>query len=173
MIDAIIYSSKSGHTKEYAFELARKLSLPVYSLKQAKRKLPKKSSIIYMGWINQNKVVGFEQMTMYKVIATIGVGICPKSEEAISRIKLETVLYGPFFYLRGGIRPRKQGLKNRLTLKYIVSELQFKISEGRATYEEKEIVDAVVKRANLINFELLDEIIEWVNINYKEDGILS
>ena len=173
MIDAIVYSSKSGHTKEYALELAKRLSLPIYTLRQAKRKLPKMSSIIYMSWINQNKVVGFEKITKFRLIATIGVGICPKSEEAINRVKLETVLYGPFFYLRGGIRPRKQGFRNYMTLKLIVDELQYKVIDNRATQEEKEIVDAVLNKENFVDLNNLNEIIDWISINYPIDGSIN
>ena len=40
-IQAIVYVSETGHTKQYAELLAEKISLPVYELTAAKKKMPK------------------------------------------------------------------------------------------------------------------------------------
>lgn len=38
MVKAIIYQSKTGHTKEYAEYLSKELSIPCYSVCEAKEK---------------------------------------------------------------------------------------------------------------------------------------
>ena len=48
---AIIYTSNTGSTAEYAQLLGKELNLPVHSLQQAKNKVPAGSEIIYLGWI--------------------------------------------------------------------------------------------------------------------------
>ena len=48
---AIIYTSNTGSTAEYAQLLGNELNLPVHSLQQAKNKVPAGSEIIYLGWI--------------------------------------------------------------------------------------------------------------------------
>ena len=48
---AIIYTSNAGSTVQYAQLLADELHLPVYSAKEAKKKVPAHSEIIYLGWI--------------------------------------------------------------------------------------------------------------------------
>ena len=48
---AIIYTSNTGSTAEYAQLLGNELNFPVHSLQQAKNKVPVGSEIIYLGWI--------------------------------------------------------------------------------------------------------------------------
>ena len=48
---AIIYTSNTGSTAEYAQLLGKELNLLVHSLQQAKNKVPAGSEIIYLGWI--------------------------------------------------------------------------------------------------------------------------
>ena len=48
---AIIYTSNTGSTAEYANLLGKELNLPVFGLKHAKDKVPAGSEIIYLGWI--------------------------------------------------------------------------------------------------------------------------
>ena len=48
---AIIYTSNTGSTAEYAQLLGKELNVPVHSLQQAKNKVPAGSEIIYLGWI--------------------------------------------------------------------------------------------------------------------------
>ena len=48
---AIIYTSNTGSTAEYAQLLGKELNLPVHSLQQAKNKVLSGSEIIYLGWI--------------------------------------------------------------------------------------------------------------------------
>ena len=48
---AIIYTSNTGSTAEYAQLLGNELNLPVHNLQQAKNKVPAASEIIYLGWI--------------------------------------------------------------------------------------------------------------------------
>ena len=47
MIDAVVYTSNTGYTKQYAELLSKRLSLPVYSLKDAPSELKDGSEIIY------------------------------------------------------------------------------------------------------------------------------
>ena len=49
--DAIVYTSKTGFTEEYAKLLGEKTGLPVYSLNKSGL-LGKDSKVIYLGWIH-------------------------------------------------------------------------------------------------------------------------
>ena len=46
---AIVYTSKCGHTAEYARILGKLAGLPVYSLKDAEKQLENGTPIIYLG----------------------------------------------------------------------------------------------------------------------------
>ena len=58
---AIIYTSNTGSTAEYAQLLGNELNLPVHSLQQAKNKVLSGSEIIYLGWI----MAGGKRMKLY------------------------------------------------------------------------------------------------------------
>ena len=73
---AIIYTSNTGSTAEYAQLLGNELNLPVHSLQQAKNKVPAGSEIIYLGWIMAGGIKGYKEAAkLYKVRAVCGVGM--------------------------------------------------------------------------------------------------
>lgn len=60
---AIIYTSNTGSTAEYAQLLGKELNLPVHSLKQAKNMVPACSEIIYLAglWQEESKDIKRQQ----------------------------------------------------------------------------------------------------------------
>ena len=73
---AIIYTSNTGSTAEYAQLLGNELNLLVHRLQQAKNKVPAASEIIYLGWIMAGGIKGFkEAANLYKVLAVCGIGL--------------------------------------------------------------------------------------------------
>ena len=73
---AIIYTSNTGSTAEYAQLLGNELNLPVHSLQQAKNKVPAGSEIIYLGWIMAGGIKGYKEAAkLYKVRAICGIGM--------------------------------------------------------------------------------------------------
>ena len=73
---AIIYTSNTGSTAEYAQLLGKELNLPVHSLQQEKNKVPAGSEIIYLGWIMAGGIKGYKEAAkLYKVRAVCGVGM--------------------------------------------------------------------------------------------------
>ena len=73
---AIIYTSNTGSTAEYAQLLGKELNLPVHSLQKAKNKVPAGSEIIYLGWIMAGGIKGYnEAAKLYKVRAICGIGM--------------------------------------------------------------------------------------------------
>ena len=55
MIKAIIYNTNSGFSKQYAYNFALNTGLPIYNIKDVKKKLNKGDKIIYFSWINAIK----------------------------------------------------------------------------------------------------------------------
>lgn len=73
---AIIYTSNTGSTAEYAQLLGKELNLPVHSLQKAKNKVPAGSEIIYLGWIMARGIKGYKEAEkLYKVRAVCGIGM--------------------------------------------------------------------------------------------------
>ena len=48
---AIIYTTNTGSTAQYAKMLAEQTGLPAFSMEEAKSKVEAGSEIIYLGWI--------------------------------------------------------------------------------------------------------------------------
>ena len=49
--NAIVYTSNTGYTAEYAYLLGGKTGLPVYALAEAAGQLSEGSSVLYLGWL--------------------------------------------------------------------------------------------------------------------------
>ena len=47
--NAIVYTSNTGYTRQYAMLLGEKTKLPVYSLDEAVQKLAQVNTVIYLG----------------------------------------------------------------------------------------------------------------------------
>ena len=75
-MNAIVYTSNTGTTKEYAKLLSDKLSLPYYSLDEIEYKVKPGSKIIYLGWIMASRVKGYKKVVKdYDVRAVCAVGM--------------------------------------------------------------------------------------------------
>lgn len=55
---AIIYTSQTGHTRQYALMLGEEIGIPVYSYEEAKTIVPAETPIIYLGWLHASNVKG-------------------------------------------------------------------------------------------------------------------
>lgn len=75
-MNAIVYTSNSGFTAQYAEMLGAKLSLPVYKLADAPNHIAKGADIIYLGWLMAGVVKGYKKATkLYQIKAVCSVGM--------------------------------------------------------------------------------------------------
>ena len=56
IMKAIVYTSNTGHTAEYAKILCKKTGLPVYALNEAAKHISNGTEIIYLGWLFANSI---------------------------------------------------------------------------------------------------------------------
>lgn len=71
--EAIVYTSQTGHTRQYARLLGEALGLPVQPLEE--NGLPRGSAVIYLGWLRANRVKGYRRAAgRYCICAVCGVG---------------------------------------------------------------------------------------------------
>ena len=102
---AIVYVSNTGRTARYARMIGEKTDLPVYELTEAKKILPKKTPIIYCGWLMASTVKDYKKAARrYRVAALCGVGLCPTGE-LMAEVRKATGLPAetPLFTLQGGM----------------------------------------------------------------------
>ena len=56
--NAIVYTSNTGYTRQYALLLGAQTGLPVYALDEARKCLAPGCAILYLGWLMAGKVQG-------------------------------------------------------------------------------------------------------------------
>ena len=158
MLKAIIYKSKTGHTKKYAEMLGEKLNMPFYEIKEAEKKLNKNDEIIYLGWICATRIVGLNKvLKKYKVNCCGAVGAYPKTDENVQNIKNANNMKIPLFYMQGGIDYTKLNKIYKKLLQTIGKKIQ-----NSSDNVDKEIVEMFEKGKSFVCEENLKEIEEYL-----------
>ena len=109
MVTAIVYTSETGHTRQYAELLGEATGLPVYSLKDSAG-LAAGREIIYLGWLMAGKIQG----------------LSPATEALERKLRLDNRVLGTdqLFYLQGGYDPAKLNVPYRTVMKLICAQLR-------------------------------------------------
>ncbi|MBR6806920.1 MAG: hypothetical protein IKM46_00925 [Clostridia bacterium] len=158
-MDAIVYTSETGHTKAYAEILGNKTSIPVFEIKEAKRKLPKDAKIIYMGWLFASSIKGYKKAAKrYAVSAVVGVGLCPTGEmmrEVRQAISLPEST--PLFTMQGGMDHAKLRGINRFMINMLVKML----SKKERTPEEDAMLSLIKRGGYFVDEKNTEAFIKW------------
>ena len=158
--EAIVYTSKTGHTKEYAAMLGEKTGLSVCSLDEAVSKFPKGSKIIYFGWLFANRVKGLQKaMRRFSVCAVCGVGLCDTGTlvsevRKASSVPEET----PLFTLQGGFRGSQLKGVNKLVISMLKKGLE---SQKKRTEQDERILQLIGNDASYVSEENLQGVFDW------------
>ncbi|MBE6712593.1 MAG: hypothetical protein E7580_03610 [Ruminococcaceae bacterium] len=102
---AIVFTSKNGHTAEYARILGEKTDLPVYSLEEAGKQVEKGAEIIYLGWLFASSVKGYKKAAKrYRIAAVCAVGLCDTGT-ALDQVRKANGIPDalPLFTMQGGM----------------------------------------------------------------------
>ena len=130
---AIVYTSQTGFTRQYAQLLSERTGVPAYELKEAAGKLPRDSEVFYMGWLMAGSVKGLERaMDRYTIRGAAIVGVSPSGNGDLwteAKINGGTSDGGArIFYLQGGYAPEKLGFFSRLLMKKMGASVTRKIA---------------------------------------------
>ena len=161
--DAIVYTSNTGHTRQYALLLGEEIGLPVYSLDEANAQLSGGSPVIYLGWIHASHVKGYSKAEKrFSLRAVCGVGLCdtgtllPEVRKATS-IPEDT----PLFTLQGGIdRSRLRGM-DKLLISMLAKGLA---SQKQRSAQDDRMLELLSRDESHVSPENLSEVLQW----YKE-----
>ncbi len=130
---AIVFTSNTGHTAEYAKILGEKTGLPVYSLEDAQKVLEIDTSIIYLGWLFANRVRGYKKASRkFKICAICAVGLCDTGT-AITDVRKANALSDelPLFTMQGGIDKTKLHGINKFMINMLTKGLTSKKDKTR------------------------------------------
>lgn len=159
--DVIVYESMCGHTRTYAKKLAQILNVPLMTIRQAKRKLSKDASILFMSWICEDQLVGYNSLFSFHIVLIVAVGIMPYSEEMKQRLIEENQIYCGLFYLRGGIDKKKLSFRKRMVLRTIRKDLEFKELDQGLTLEQASALAIIQQNINRVDLDSLEPIINF------------
>lgn len=161
---AIIYTSNTGSTAEYAQLLGNELNFPVHSLQQAKNKVPVGSEIIYLGWIMAGGIKGYKKAAkLYNVCAVCGVGMGQTGTQLKELRDKNTIPQRiPLFTLQGNFDVKKL----RGAYRFMMNVMVKTVGKGLAaktdrTPEEDDMLDMIVNGGKRVSLQNLKTVTEW------------
>ena len=162
MPKAIVYTSKTGFTMQYAKLLGKKLLLPVYSLEDALYGLEQGSPILFLGWIHASSVQGFRKAAKrFHVCGVCGVGLCDTgtlTEQVRGTTGITESI--PLFTLQGGFRRDQLKGLDKLLISMLVKGLS---SKREPTEEEKRMLFLLQQDGDYVNDENLSAVLAWLD----------
>lgn len=161
---AIVYTSNTGFTAQYASLLGGETGLPVYSLEDASKSLPQSSPIVYLGWLTAGKVQGYDKaVTKFNLQALCAVGMAKCGSQMEDVRKSNNLPEGlPLFTLQGGFGLKKlRGIYRLMMLvmsKTVVKKLAAKPDR---TPDEEDMLDLFQNGGNRVSLENLRPVLAW------------
>lgn len=163
---AIVYTSNTGHTRQYSLLLGEQISLPVYSLDEANSRLSGGSTVIYLGWIHASHVKGYSKAAnRFSVCAVCGVGLCDTGTLISEVRKATSIPEGiPLFTLQGGIdRSRLKGM-DKLMISMLTKGLA---AQKQRSAQDDRMLELLSKDESYVSPENLSGILQW----YRADQL--
>lgn len=162
--NAIIFTSNTGYTGQYAKLLGDKTGLPVYELSDAVKEVPRGSGIIYLGWLMAGKLKGYNKAAkLYHTEAVCGVGMGATGSQLqdvrkTNRIPPDT----PVFTMQGGFDlARLRGIY-RLMMTVMAKTAGRGLAEKKdRTSEEDAMLELMLHGGSYVSEKNLASVLEW------------
>lgn len=158
---AIVYTSQTGHTRQYACLLGEAAGLPVYSLDEAQAQLPGGSAVVYLGWVHASHVKGYSRAAKrFEVCAVCGVGLCDTGTMIPEIRKASSLPEGvPLYTLQGGFDRGKLRGVDRLMISMLVRGLS---AQKQRSAQEERMLELLQRDGSYVRPENLDGILRWL-----------
>jgi len=157
----IVYESKTGFTKKYAYMLAEKTGLKVFGVKELPKVDPQEE-IIFLGWLKAGKIQGISKLKNYNVKAVCATGTGRAEDNDAEAIIRRNKINGiPYFYLQGGCLP----LKELRGMDKIMMSMFLKMLKSRKDKDEKikESISHIENGFDGVKEKNLRPVLEWIN----------
>ena len=161
---AIVYTSNTGYTAQYASLLGGETGLPVYSLEDALKSLPQNSPIVYLGWLTAGKVQGYDKaVTKFNLQALCAVGMAKSGSQMEDVKKSNNLPQGlPLFTLQGGFDLRKlRGVYKLMMLVMSKTVAKKLAAKPDRTPDEDDMLDLFQNGGSRVSLENLRPVLEW------------
>ena len=163
-MDAIIYTTNTGSTKQYAKLLAQKTGLPAYSLAEAKKRDFDGAEVVYLGWIMAGSVKGYAAAAKhYQVCAVCGVGMGQTGTQTDSMRKKSAIPANvPLFTLQGNFDVKKLHGIYRPMMEIMVKTAGKSLAKKKdRTPEEDDMLDMMFHGGERVKAENLSSVLDW------------
>ena len=160
----IVYTSKNGHTAEYAEILGRQTGLPVYSLKNAEKQLANGTPIIYLGWLMASRVKGLNKVKKkFKVSAVCAVGLCDTGA-LLSEVQKANALPEdfPLFTMQGGMDKDKLKGFDKMLINILTKGLA---SQKERSETDERMLNLLTHSENFVSEKNTTDFMKWYNTN--------
>lgn len=174
MIEAIVYTSNTGYTAEYARMLSQNTGIRTLLLKDAVKVLKRRTPVIYMGWLMAGVIKGYKKAAeCFDVKAVCCVGIMDMASQ-MEQIKQAAGMPEkfPLFPLKGGFDINRLHGAYKLLMKMMRGSI-IKQTEAKAvkTQAEDEMIDLIKNGGSLVSAEQLDGIIKWCSAGISRENL--
>ena len=163
-MQAIVYTSKNGHTAEYAEILGRQTGLPVYSLKDAEKQIENGTPIIYLGWLMASMVRGLNKAKKkFKVSAVCGIGLCDTGT-LLQEVQKANALSEdfPLFTMQGGMDKDKLKGFDKLLINMLTKGLA---SQKERSETDERMLNLLTHSENFVSEKNTTDFMKWYNTN--------
>ena len=157
---AILYTSNTGHTRQYARMLGEKTGLPVYALEEGLSQLPSGCRIIYLGWIHASNVRGFRRAgKRFIICAVCGVGLCDTGT-LLNEVRKATAIPEeiPLFTLQGGFDRSKLKGMDKMLISMLTKGLA---SRQQRTEQEEKMLQLLQTDGCYVSKDNLSAVLDW------------
>lgn len=162
--NAIVYTSNTGYTKQYARMLGKNTGLPVYSLEEAVKELSAGDPILYLGWLMAGKIQGYSKAKKrfrMEVVCGVGAGATGSQMEELRKANALPEAM-PLFTLQGGFDMARLRGVYRLMMEVMVKTAGKKLANKKdRTPEEDEMLDLMLHGGSRVSEENLSPVMEW------------
>ena len=163
---AIVYTSNTGHTWQYALLLGEQIGLPLFSLDEAKSQLSGGSPVIYLGWLHASHVKGYAKAARrFDLRAVCAVGLCDTGTLTDQVRKATSIPVDiPLFTLQGGIDHGRLKGMDKLMISMLTKGLA---SQKQRSAQDDRMLELLSKDENYVSPENLARLLQW----YREEQL--
>ena len=172
MIQAIVYTSNTGSTEQYARLLGQETGLPACSLAEARKTVNDGAQIVYLGWVMAGAIQGYaDAARCYRIPMVCAVGMEPAGKEQELREKNGIPQDAALYPLQGGYLPDRLRGVQKLMMRMITGSIAKTLAaKANRTPEEDDLLELMRHGGSRVAPEKLAEPIRWYRERLGDSG---
>ena len=157
-MDAIVYTSHTGFTRQYAELLADATGLPAYDLAGASAQLSQGAAVFYLGWLKAGAIQGYTKAARrFQVKGVCAVGLADTETQKKAVRAKNRLGETPFFLLTGGYdRSKLKGLDG-----FLMDRMTKFLQKNAQDPQNNEMLTMLQQGGSRVSRENLAPILDW------------